>query len=279
MRSFAAAAAVASLLATGALAEDTKAPVVTHTPVKSTAAGAKFVEVFAKITDESKFFPQVFYRYGPGDYQKPIDMKKVKDQPPGNYGAAIPVSGPLVEYYIEAYDEYGNGPGRSADPDHPWRVDTTGAVARAEPPPAPRAAPPPARKPAPVQVAQASGGRTWTWITGGAGVGLLAGGLLAGLSVKAADDAYKARLADQGNNPVSLQSQYDANKSLGTKATILTLAGSALLATSVVLYFLEPSGSGDAKPTGKSKDEGGSGLLGSVVPLDGGGALALQGHF
>ena len=285
MRSFAAAAAVL-LVTLAARADDTAAPVVAHTPVKSVAAGTKFVQVFARITDESKFYPQTFYRYAPGEYAKPIDMKAVKGQK-DQFGANVPVQGRYVEYYIEAYDEFGNGPGRAGDPEHPFRVETGEAapveapVARAEPAPL-RLAP----RPAPAVQAAPSGGRTWTWIVGGVGLGALAGGLLAGAAVKTADDAYKARLSDQANNPVTLQSQYDANKSLGTKATILTIAGAGLLATSVALYFLEaPSSSGsrdgdDARPApkGKSRSDG-SGLQGSLVPLDGGAAVALQGTF
>ncbi len=286
MRSFVAAAAVL-LLAFAARAADTAAPVVAHTPVKSITAGARFVQVFARITDESKFYPQVFYRYAPGDYAKPVDMKPVKGQK-DQFGGNVPVQGPYVEYYLEAYDEFGNGPGRAGDPDHPFRVDTGGEVAQAEPAPA-RAQPAPLRlAPKPTPVAQApSGGRTWTWIVGGVGLGSLAGGLLAGAAVKTADNAYNARLHDTPNNPVTLQSQYDANQSLGTKATILTIAGAGLLATSVALFFLEGPSSdasgnnNSARPTpkGKSKDEGGSGLQGSLVPLSGGAALALQGTF
>lgn len=282
MRSFVAAAAVL-LLASAARADDTAAPVVAHTPVKTVAAGTKFVQVFARITDDSKFYPQVFYRYAPGEYAKPLDMKPVKGQK-DQFGANIPVQGRYVEYYVEAYDEFGNGPGRAGDPEHPYRVDTGGEVAQAEPAPKPaplRVAP----QPAPAAHAAPSGGRTWTWIVGGTGLGALAGGLLAGAAVKTADDAYKARLSDQANNPVTLQSQYDANKSLGTKATILTIAGAGLLATSVALYFLEaPSSStgGDEprpRPRGKSSRDEGSGLQGSLVPLNGGGAVALQGTF
>ena len=291
MRSFLAAAAVL-LLASAARADDTAAPVVTHTPVKSVAAGGKFVQVFARITDDSKFYPQVFYRYAPGEYAKPVDMKAVKGQK-DQWGGNIPVQGRYVEYYLEAYDEFGNGPGRAGDPEHPFRVELGGEVAQAEPPAAkaePRAEPAPLRlAPKPAVQQAPSGGRTWTWIAGGVGLGALAGGLLAGAAVKTADDAYQARLGDQANNPVTLQSQYDANKSLGTKATILTIAGAALLATSVALWFLEaPSSDPDGgnnngsrpAPKGKSKDnEGGSGLQGSLVPLSGGAAVALQGNF
>ena len=119
-------AALVLLLSAAARADDTAAPVIEHTPVTSTARGAKFVQVFAKITDESKFFPQVFFRYGSGaEYQKPLDLKRVQGTK-NDWGSNIPVKGDLVEYYIEAYDELGNGPGRSGDPDKPYRVDTSG---------------------------------------------------------------------------------------------------------------------------------------------------------
>lgn len=285
MRSFAAAAA-ALLLAFAAHADDTAAPVVTHTPTMKVTVGqeeGKVVQVFARITDASKFYPQTFYRYAPGEYTKPLDMKAVRGEK-DNFGAKIPVKGRYVEYYIEAYDEFGNGPGRAGDPDHPFRVDTGGEVAESAPPKVEAA--PLRLAPRPTPVVQAvSGGRTWTWIVGGVGLGALAGGLLAGAAVKTADDAYKARLTDQANNPVTLQSQYDANKSLGTKATILTIAGAGLLATSVALYFIEGASwhgdDNDARPSpkGKSKEDGGSGLQGSVVPLSGGAAVALQGNF
>ena len=250
------AALCALFLSFAARADDTAAPVVEHTPIKSTERGAKFVQVFAKITDESKFFPQVFFRYGPGEYQKPIDMKPVKGLK-SEWGANVPVKGDLCEYYIEAYDELGNGPGRAGDPDKPFRVDTSGQIQVAEaPPPAPKAAPlppPPPPKvvaaplppPLPRQIAQASRGRTWTWAVGGVGLGVLAGGLIAGNAMKSADNVYKNTLiADPGANYNSLKAQYDANKSLGTKATLLTAAGGALIAVSVVLFFVEPGLSG-----------------------------------
>ena len=259
MRPVAVALLALFLSASARAAEDTSAPIIDHQPVKFTERGAKFVQIFAKIIDDSKFFPQVFFRYGPGEYQKPIDMKVVKGQK-DQWGANIPVKGDLVEYYIEAYDELGNGPGRSADPDHPYRVDTSGQgglqVAEAPPPkPAPKAAPPPASSwnpqptpppPAPRQqvVVQSSRSRTWTWIAGGVGIGALAGGLIAGSAMTSADKVYTEQLlTSPGANYTALKAQYDANKSLGQKATLLTVAGAVLLATSVVLFFVEGSSS------------------------------------
>lgn len=288
-----AASILALLLAPEArAAEDTSAPVVEHTPVQFTKKGDKVVEVFAKITDESKFFPQVFYRYGAGEYSKPLDMKPVKGQK-NMYGAAPFIKGDLLEYYIEAYDDLGNGPGRAGSPEKPFRVDTSGAgglVAEAKPPPPPppqkkveEPPPPPPRK---TQVAAAPAkGRTWTWAVGGVGLGLLTGGLVAGLAVKTADDAYSARLKDPTNSAASLKAQYDANKSLGTKATILTISGGVLLAGAVALFFIE--GSGDDAPPPKSKGFGGgmqgagstSNVSVAAAPLEGGGAVAIAGRF
>jgi hypothetical protein len=259
------AAALAVAFSTAARADDTAAPVILHSPVKYTERGAKFVQVFATITDESKFFPQVFYRYGPGEFQKPMDMKPVKGAK-DQWGANIPVKGDLCEYYLEAYDELGNGPGRAGDPEKPFHVDTSGqgalmAEAPKPPPPAPKpvAAPPPAPAPAqvarvepkpmpPPRVVQASG-RTWTWVAGGLGLGLLGGGLIAGNEMKSADNVYtNSLIKDPGASYASLQAQYDANKSLGTKATVLMISGGALLAAGIVLFFVEPGmmgGGGD----------------------------------
>lgn len=298
MRAFAAAAFALLLASAAGAAEDTAAPVIEHKPVTSAERGAKFVQVFAKITDQSKFFPQVFYRYGSGEYLKPLDMKRLQGQK-DVWGANVPVRGDLVEYYIEAYDEYGNGPGRAGDPDKPFRIDTSGggvapapSVVKAPPAAAPpvkspeeTVAPPPARPlPPPAQTtAQApSGGRTWTWIAGGTGLGLLAGGLLAGVAFKKADDAYQKRLSDPQNSAASLQQQYDANKSLGTTATILSIAGVVLLGTGVGLWFYE-------SPREPGKPDRGSGIYGkgesergvtvAAAPADGGGAIAVAGKF
>ena len=290
-----AAASLALLLSTAARAEDTAAPVIDHRPAASTAAGAKAVAVMAKITDESKVFPQVLYRYGPGNF-KSINMLAVKGTK-SDWGANVPIAGDLLEYYIEAYDEVGNGPARAGEPEQPFRVDTSGTggasaaapppkpapkVVEASPPPPKRSEPPPARpKPSPSHTASQSsggGGRTWTWVAAGTGLGLLAGGLLAGLAVKSADDAYQARLKDPTNGSVSLQQQYDANKSLGTTATLLTISGLVVVGGGVALWFLE-SPSWDSSSGVMSSADTGHGVIVAGGPIEGGGVLAVAGRF
>src|SRR5260221_8267873 len=277
-------ALAATIVSFAARADDTKPPVITHTPVTSVAEGGT-IAVLARITDESKVFPQVFYRYeGSGGYKEPLDMKPVKGEQ-HMFGANIPARGTMVEYYIEAYDEFGNGPGRAGDPDKPFRVHVGAEqprVSAAPPPaaekPAPAAPqpesgsawgqpPPPARR-APTGStarAQASGEpkRIWTWVAGGVGIGMLTGGLLAGLAAKSAGDAYNDRLKDPQNNPVTLKSQYDAAQGMGSKATILTITGLVLVAGGVALWFYEP---------GFYQS---SGISVGARPVEGGGAVAM----
>ncbi len=289
------AAAAALFVSSAARAASTQGPVVAHTPVTSAVPGG-FVKVLAKVTDEVKVFPQVFFRYDPaGQYEKALDMKPVKGEP-HVYGANIPVKGAVVEYYVEAYDEQGNGPGRAGSPESPLHVTVGNEVPRASAQPAPAPAPPPAPSaqapwnpsaPAPASSAlrtpasRADAGRApariWTWAVGGAGVGLLTGGLVAGLAAKTASNAYDARVKDAQNNPVTLQSQYDAAKGISTKATILTIAGVVLIAGGVALYFLEPGLNASELYAGAS--DGASDLSVAAAPVEGGGAVAVAGRF
>ena len=323
--SLVAATLAAALLtaAGGARAEDNNPPVIVFTPPTSAPKGA--FNLSAKITDESKFFPQVFYRYAGGQYEKAIDMKKGKGK--DVFEAAIPYKTEKLEYYLECYDELGNGPARAGDPDAPFKItlgDGGGASKPSvlAPPPVPAnrssgtTAPSSATSSGSASASRAApsgggggGGRIWTWVVGGTGLGLLAGGLVAGLAVKTADDAYKKALAGStgptGQTTVSntdaLQAQLDANKSLGTKATILAISGGVLLGAAVGLFFLEsPGGSQQAAPPPPAKpgkrDLGGDAIYGQLpersperdqdrglsvgaVPLEGGEAAVLAGRF
>ncbi len=310
-----------ALLAPSARAEDTQPPEITHTPVTHAEAGHA-IKVTAKITDASKFFPQVFYKWdGAAAFEKPLDMKPAKSKKAKHmYEATIPSKGTAsLEYYIEAYDEFGNGPARSGSPEAPNKVEVataavaeappeapptvapaaqeTPAVAAAEPPKAeePAAEPPPKpeKKVAPAAVASSGdsrpsssrgssgigGGRTWTWVVGGAGVGVLLGGALTGLAFKKADDAYSARLKDPTNSPSSLQAQYDANKTLGTTSTILLVSGIALIGGGVALYFLEPVDRSSGKRADNDPKPEDKGVSFAAAPVPGGAAAVVAGRF
>jgi hypothetical protein len=311
-----AAVVAALLLAPAAHAEDVSPPVISFTPPAPGTSPKAALVIRAKITDESRFFPQVFYRYGSGPYEKALDLKKtaIKDL----FVASIPYKSDMVEFYLEAYDVYGNGPARAGDPDSPFKV-TLGEPAPPPPPPAavvtnppaPTSAPPTTSAPAPStggssisggqsqrpgssasSGSSGGGGRVWTWVTGGLGLGLLTGGLLAGLEVKTADDAFQKALAGSKSpsgqttvtNTAALAAQSDANQSLGTKATFLTVAGAVLVASSVAIYFIEaPSGGSKAGSGGAYYGEApaasGSGLTVAAAPIEGGAAALIAGRF
>jgi len=217
MRAARPAAALAVLLsAAAARADDTSPPVISHAPVTRGERG-KQTPVFAKITDESKIFPQIFFRLSPGSsYEKPIDMKPVRGQRNQWGGNLPPPPGNVLEYYIEAYDEFGNGPARAGEPERPFRIDF-GPVNVAQEPtlPLPVAATSP-------RSSSGSGGRLWTWLAGGAGAGLLVGGIVA--------------------SPLG-----------SPRATALDVAGATLLAASVALYFIEAPRPSPAPSDGRER--------------------------
>ena len=65
---------------------------------------------------------------------------------------------------------------------------------------------------------------------------------------------------------------------MGSKATVLTIAGAVLLAGGVALYFLEPGLNGSEKP-GVVASGYQPGVSVAAAPVEGGGAVALAGRF
>lgn len=153
-------------LGSAARAADSTEPAITHTPL--TEAKAAPLRVTARIVDESKIFPQLFHRYDGKPYEVPLDMKKVKGTK-DQYEVTVPFQEGALDYFIECYDEFGNGPGRAGSLEKPFHVivgaekktGTAALVAAAVaasttpvPAPAPESAPravavPPAEKPVP----------------------------------------------------------------------------------------------------------------------------------
>ncbi len=122
-------AAALLLCSLAAHAGDSTAPVITHTPPH--AGAGKTIRVTAHIVDESRIFPQLYFRYGTAPFEAPVDMKKVKGGL-DDYEATIPNKPGPIDYYLECYDEFGNGPARAGAPDAPLRVIAEEASAVAE---------------------------------------------------------------------------------------------------------------------------------------------------
>lgn len=105
--------------ASTARAADSTEPLLTHTPL--TEAIAPPLRVTARIADESKIFPQLFYRYDGKPYEMPLDMTRLKGAK-DEYEATLPFQEGALDYYLECYDEFGNGPGRAGSLDKPFHL-------------------------------------------------------------------------------------------------------------------------------------------------------------
>ena len=136
-------------------AGDSTPPAITHTPAHATAGQP--IHLAAHIVDESRIFPQLFFRYGThGAYEAPIDLKKVKGAK-DEYDATIPYKPGPIDYYIECYVEFGNGPARAGAPEAPLRVIVDEASAKIDMPlPAPGSPAPDSIVAAPAPMAVAS---------------------------------------------------------------------------------------------------------------------------
>lgn len=113
----------ALLVSPSALAQDdTEGPVIDHEPVGMTVSGKPLL-IVATITDANGVFePAVLYRIGGEGTFVSVPMEAAGE---GNaYTATIPgdIVVAEVEYFIEAFDELGNGPSREGDPDLPLAV-------------------------------------------------------------------------------------------------------------------------------------------------------------
>lgn len=102
--------------------DDVDPPAVTHDEVKSGRVGVPVV-VRATIADPSGVFdPAVLYRVGgEGEF---LRLSMEGGEGGGAYEAVIPgeVVSDDLEYFIEAFDQRGNGPARYADADLPVKV-------------------------------------------------------------------------------------------------------------------------------------------------------------
>lgn len=115
-----------ALLATPAIASasDTTPPVIKHTPIVKLTRGENLT-VTAQMKDESAIFGATLWYRAPGTlvYSSKEMIRKGEDV----WGAQIPTTTD-VEYYIEAYDEFGNGPSWAGAPKTPFAVKVVDAA-------------------------------------------------------------------------------------------------------------------------------------------------------
>ena len=146
--------APAQVVETQAGPEDNDPPSISHTPVSRTLKGKPLV-LTARITDPSGVFQPVLYvrkkGMGSGEY---IPIKMVGSRlTQGDYTVEIPqalVSADL-EYYLEAYDNAGNGPARAGAPENPNLVKVEEEQKKVIIAPTPTAPPPTVTIKPPVQ--------------------------------------------------------------------------------------------------------------------------------
>ena len=116
---FALAAVVASQ---AAAARDRKAPVIKHQAVTEAPKGRDLV-IVAEIKDRSGLFePTLYYRVKSGGA---FSRSAFVVQKKNIYQAVIPaaeLSGDVVEYFIESFDQQGNGPARMGGPEKPLKI-------------------------------------------------------------------------------------------------------------------------------------------------------------
>jgi len=109
-------------------------PAITHSALSEATKG-KAVEINARLVGESGVQGAVvmFRHSGEKDF-KALPMGNIGAD---DYTATIPAAmvNADLEYYLEAYDRYGNGPARSGAPNAPYTMKVREAVAMAPAPP------------------------------------------------------------------------------------------------------------------------------------------------
>ncbi len=118
----AAAASVLLLVPRAAFADDTQPPRIIHEPCAEYLTGAP-IEILARFVDDSNIFdPKVVFRSRASAKWRSADFVRQPGQ--DIFRALIKPSEArdVVEYFIECFDENGNGPARYGAPEGPVRL-------------------------------------------------------------------------------------------------------------------------------------------------------------
>ncbi|MCA1827274.1 MAG: hypothetical protein LC689_10105 [Myxococcales bacterium] len=124
--------------------EDHEPPILTHTPVITAKKGIPFTIAVNAADQSGVVGPTLYLRKKGAPASDYVSMRMSAAGPPGEYALEVPaalVSVDALEYYIEAWDEHGNGPARVGSPDNPLAVsvEQEKKVVIAPPPVAPAA--------------------------------------------------------------------------------------------------------------------------------------------
>jgi hypothetical protein len=142
--------ALGLVAAATARAADRQAPVLRQQPCRAYRPGLPF-EIVVLIEDQSDLFdPKVIYRSPPGTKWRNLSL--VADADGKTHRAVVPAAHLVgtLEYFVEAFDILGNGPGQLGNMDHPFVVNRDEAAepcvvpATTDSPAFPPATPPPA---------------------------------------------------------------------------------------------------------------------------------------
>ncbi|MHB8420370.1 MAG: hypothetical protein ACYDCL_20045 [Myxococcales bacterium] len=135
MNKIAAFVALLALPGAGLARAQSAGPTIDHTPVTQATAGQPLTIAATIHSSSGVFQPVVLFRHpGEATWRKQELLAGTN----GSYAMTLPGNAVDrdLEYYLEAYDDDGNGPGRAGSPDSPFHVAVVAGVAQ----PAPEAA-------------------------------------------------------------------------------------------------------------------------------------------
>ena len=212
-------------------------PAISHAAVTQATKGQP-IEINARLLgDTGVLGATVLFRHSSKTDYRALPMAGIAGD---NFTATVPgqqVTSNL-EYYLEAFDRYGNGPGRSGTPDAPYRIQV---VEPLPPGPAvvvartPDSAGSPSRQvsaPFKLNPGRAAG---WFFMAGFVGSAIFAGG--EALAAYKANDSYTHVFTHEGRDDRALLSKANADSH---RARLLGIVAGASLVTSIVLLVVFP---------------------------------------
>lgn len=232
---------------------DNMPPSLTHVPFKEVMARHP-VRFEVEIIDDSVVFePRITWRLAGGEWR----MLPLTRSGGDRFVADLPgeeVTG-NIEYYVEAYDEHGNGPGRSGTPQKPHLLSVAAPdgpqiilaqvveappdalAGNAEPAPAPPAAP-----------EQPSALAPWIALAAGAVVAVTGAVMWSSASADASD--LNARFPAKGTSLAAADHDLAQGAiSRGQIGSALIIAGAVGMAASAGWLFVPSAGSGSMSLT------------------------------